>query len=288
MSLHEPEFREITDADLASVAELLMRGFPGRKRAFWLSALGQLIKHQRPPGLPRYGYIIRQQGRPVGVILTIFSQMRDGERSVIRCNPCAWYVDPPFRAYAGLLLAKALSHKNVTYLNVTPSLSTRPMIEALGFSRYCDGTFMAVPLFNIFSGRAEAKVFSPYRRLPIEVDRFEKDLLVQHAEHGCISVWCVSERRAHPFVFQRRLAKGFMPCARLIYCRAVEDFVRFAGPIGRYLARRGCFIVMLGANAPLTGLVGKFRSDILPRYFKGAQCPNLADVAYTEFGVLGV
>jgi hypothetical protein len=288
MSLHEPEIREITDADLAAVAEVLARGFPQRKHAFWLRALAQLIKHQQPPGLPRYGYIIRQQERPVGVILTIFSEARECERSVIRCNPCAWYVDPPFRAYAGLLIARALSHRNVTYLNVSPTLGTRPMIEALGFSRYCDGTFIAIPLFNILSGEAGAKVFSAHSRLPSGIDPFEKELLVHHAEHGCISMWCVSEGRAYPFVFKRRLAKGVMPCARLIYCRAMDDFVRFAGPIGRYLAMRGCLFVMVGADGALPGLVGTFRSDVLPRYFKGPQRPNQADAAYTEFGILGV
>jgi len=288
MSLHEPEIREIADADLAAVVELLVRGFPERTRAFWLRALAQLIKHQQPSGLPRYGYVMKRQNILVGVILTIFSQVRDGEGFAIRCNPCAWYVDPPFRAYAGLLFATALSHKNVTYLNVSPTPQTHRMIEALGFARYSNGVFIGIPAFHIMSGEAGAKVFSPFRRLPICVDPFEKELLVQHAEHGCISAWCLAEGRAYPFVFQRRLARGFVPCARLIYCRAVEDFVRFAGPIGRFLALRGCLFVMVAANGPLPGLIGKFRSDTLPRYFKGAQRPDLADVAYTEFGVLGV
>jgi hypothetical protein len=288
MSLHEPEIREIADADIVAVAELLSRGFPERKRGFWLRALTELIKHEQPPGLPRYGYVMQRQGIPVGVILTLFSEIRDGKRFAIRCNPCAWYVDPPFRAYAGLLFAKALTHGSVTYLNVSPTRGTRRMIEALGFSRYCNGTFIAVPLFNIVSGETGAKVVSAYSRLRSGDDPFEKDLLVNHAEHGCISVWCQSAGQAYPFVFSRQLAKGCVPYARLIYCRAVDDFVRFAGPIGRYLALRGCLFVMIGANGTLPGLVGRFRSDALPRYFKGPQRPDLADVAYTEFGVLGV
>ena len=88
-------------------------------------------------------------------------------------------------------------------------------------------------------------------------------------------------------MFRRRLARGFLPCAYLVYGRAIEDLVRFAGPIGRYLAARGALFVVVGSNGPLPGLAGMFMPGILPRYFKGGRQPNLADAAFTEYGVLG-
>ena len=65
-----------------------------------------------------------------------------------RCNLSSWYVDPAFRAYATLLVSHALSHRDVTYLNVSAAPHTWPIIEAQGFARYCDGIFVAVPLLQ--------------------------------------------------------------------------------------------------------------------------------------------
>jgi hypothetical protein len=74
----------------------------------------------------------------------------------------------------------------------------------------------------------------------------------------------------------------------LIYCRDIADFVRFAAPLGRFLALRGEFLLMLDANGPIPGLVGRFFRDKMPKYFKGQQQPRLGDLAYTEIAVLGV
>ena len=71
-----------------------------------------------------------------------------------------------------------------------------------------------------------------------------------------------------------------MPFARLVYCRDVEDFVRFAGPLGRYLVRRGFPLVVLDANGPVPGLIGKYSNDF-PKYFKGPDKPRLGDMAYS-------
>jgi len=79
-----------------------------------------------------------------------------------------------------------------------------------------------------------------------------------------------------------------LPCAQLIYCRDVGDFVRFAGPIGRRLLRHGRPFVIVDANAPIEGLIGLYRRGSMPRYFKGPQQPRLGDLAFTEYAVIGV
>ena len=45
----------------------------------------------------------------------------------------------------------------------------------------------------------------------------------------------------------------------MIYCRDIAEFVRFAGPIGRFLALRGKFFILIDANGPIRGLLGTFR-----------------------------
>jgi len=280
--------RPIDAADLAAVAELLGRGFRNRNRAFWQHALKELARREPPAGLPKYGYLLESGGRPVGAILMICSAMRTGDALAPRCNLSSWYVEPAFRAYASLLVSHALRHKGVTYINVSAAPHTWPIIEAQGFSRYSNGLFVCVPALKRLSAGDQAEIFGPAPPPAIPADPFEQKVVRQHAEHGCISLWCVAGGSAYPFVFRPRLVKGFIPCAQLIYCRDIADFARFAAPIGRYLARCGRPIVIADANGPIIGLPGIFRRGSKPKYFKGPQRPRLGDLAYTEYAILGV
>jgi len=280
--------RQIDEADVPAVVGLLARGFPNRTRQFWLHALAQLTRREPPPGLPKYGYLLESNGIAVGAILLICSTMREGEEAAIRCNLSSWYVEPAFRAYATLLVSQALRHKNVTYTNVSAAPSTWPIIEAQGFSRYCDGIFIAVPMLNGLFGGERVTVFDADQQPTVAFEVAEQEVLHQHAQHGCISLWCATAERAYPFVFRPRLVRAVLPCAQMIYCSDIADFVRFSGPIGRYLARRGRPLVIIDSNGPIPGLVGIFRSGSMPKYFRGPQRPRLGDLAYTEYAVLGV
>jgi hypothetical protein len=280
--------RLIDKADIGAVASLLARGFPVHDRGFWLDAFAQLTRHEPPAGLPKYGYLLESAGVAVGAILLICSSIRAGGTETIRCNLSSWYVDPPFRAYAPLLVSQALRHKDVTYLNVSSAPHTRPIIEAQGFSRYCDGIFIALPMLNgLFSG-PRIRVFDAAEQPDADFDAGDQQMLRQHAAHGCISLWCATSGRASPFVFRPRMVRGVIPCAQLIYCRDVADFVRCAGPIGRQLARRGRPFIIIDANAAIPGLFGWYSPGNMPKYFKGPLRPRLGDLAYTEHAVLGV
>ncbi len=122
----------------------------------------------------------------------------------------------------------------------------------------------------------------------VDFDASDEEVLLQHAALGYVSLWCTISERAYPFVFRPRLVRGVIPCAQLIFCRDIADFVRFAGPIGRFLARYGRPFVILDANAPIPGLLGWYSRGNMPKYFKGPQRPRLGDLAYTECAVLGV
>jgi hypothetical protein len=280
--------RQIGEADIPAVAALLARGFHNRDRQFWLRAFAQLTRREPPPGLPKYGYLLESAGVPVGALLVICSMVRANGADVPRCNLSSWYVEPSFRAYAPLLVSQALRHKNVTYINVSPAPHTLPIIEAQGFARYCDGIFVAVPMLNGLFGSGGVRVFSAERPPAGVVDPLEQELLLQHAALGCISLWCTHGKAAYPFVFRTRLVKSAIPCAQLIYCRDVADFVRFAGPIGRFLARRGRPLVIVDANGPIAGVLGTYRRGTAPKYFRGPLRPRLGDLAYTEYALLGV
>lgn len=280
--------RQIVDADVPAVASLLARGFPGRDRRFWERGLQQLGKLQPTPGLPKYGYLLDSDGVVAGALLLISSTRRAGDRLVTRCNVSSWYVEPAFRAYAPLLTLRAHGHKDVTYVNISPHPDTWPIIEAQGFLRYCDGRFIAVPILNrLFGSGEKVQVLDARVRPTVIFDPFEQEILLQHAELGCISLWCVTSESAYPFVFQPWRSMKVVPSARLVYCRDIGDFVRFAAPIGSVLARRGRAFVVIDANGGIPGLSGIFRGGT-PKYYRGPQPPRLGDLAYTEFVVLGV
>jgi hypothetical protein len=277
--------RQIADGDLDGLADLFKVGFGARRsRAFWRDVLARLQARAVPPDMPHYGYVLDNEGTPVGAILLIFTAGPDG---AIRANVSSWYVDPAFRGYAQPLVSQALKLKTVTYLNVSAARHTWPILPAQGYQRYSNGIFVALP--------ALARTREPRSRL-VAADRtpdvpfaaFEQELLARHAGYGCVSFWCVTPERAFPFVFRARLVKGAIPCAQLIYCADVADVVRFAGRIGRFLALRGLPFVILDANGPIDGLIGRYFDETLPKFFRGPVRPRLGDLADTETALFGM
>jgi hypothetical protein len=280
--------REILDSDIDAVTRLLASGFTRSTRKNWLDIFAGLAAHRTPAGLPKYGYLMESDGAPVGVILVISSTARNGEISTIRCNLSSWYVSPAFRSFAHLFISRILKNKDFTYVNVSPAPHTLPIITVQGFSRYIAGQFYALAMSFRPSRDPQVSVVPaavfPERRF----ESFEYDLLQEHAKFGCMSLWCLTSDRAHPFVFRSRVIRGFVPVAQLVYCRNIGEFVRFSGPIGRFLARRGFFFVMIDANGPIPGLLGIYRDRSLPKYYKGRMPPRLGDIAYTESALFGI
>jgi hypothetical protein len=283
----EVRARQISLADRGAVAALLHEGFGLRRSgAFWQRAVDALATRKVPVGMPQLGYLLESGGRVVGAILVIASTPRTSANpGAVRCSLSSWYVEPHFRIYAAMLAALALNHNDATHLNISPAANTLSTLAAQGYVRYCDGVFVAWPL--VARGDPAAAALAADREPGVPFEAFEGNLLRDHAAFGCLAFWCVTAERAYPFVFRRRLAKGVLPCAQLIYCRDPADVVRFSGFIGRYLAVRGCPFVLIDANGPVPGLPGFFL-DGRPKYFKGPDRPRLGDLAYTEAALFGI
>src|SRR5206468_7466666 len=56
--------REITEADVDAVADLLTRGFVGRSRNYWIQGLRRQAFRPVPEGYPRFGYMLDNDGTP--------------------------------------------------------------------------------------------------------------------------------------------------------------------------------------------------------------------------------
>jgi hypothetical protein len=237
-----------------------------------------------PAGYPKYGYLLESDEVPVGVKILIFSELG---RS-IRCNVSSWYVDPAFRSHATLLVSQALKRKEITYLNISPSSRVQPIIEAQGFVRYSNGQFVTFPPLSATLAELRSTVRTVESIPEHHCEPLDRELLLAHAEYGCISLWCVTADRAYPFVFLPRIVRGFVPCAQLVYCDDIQSFVRFARPVGLFLALRGRPFIIVDSNGPIDGLTGKYFDGVAPKYYKGQDKPRLGDLAYTEAAIFGL
>ncbi len=275
--------RAIAEADLEGIIDLFLTGFPERSRQYWSEGLGRLGGLPPVAGCPRFGYGLRAAGRWVGAILLISSPVRPGAAAAPRVNVSSWYVAPAFRVYAPLLISRATRWKQTNYLNVSPADHTRAIIEAQGFKSVSHGMFVAAPALH--TRRAPARVLTSRRDW--EATRAIQDhalqLLIDHQSFGCVSLWCESDRGAHPVIFRERsLRFGRIRAAQLLYAPSVEYLEGIAGTLGRFFARRRTFLMLVGASAPLRGIAGRFLPHRLPIHARGPDPQTPLDLTYTE------
>jgi hypothetical protein len=274
--------RRISDEDLPALAAFLGDGL-NYPAAYYLTVLARLKAHATPEGFPKYGYVLTDGANIVGALLQIYSTVPGTERPYVRCHMASWCVKEEYRAFAGLFYRKALSAKDVTFLNTSARPVAIPSIIAQGFQSYSNGQFASVPVLHAIGAGGSRGVRVVDARLDPQVpfDPAEAQVLADHASYGCICVWCVTAERAYPFVFHKRAFKGVLPGAQLVYCPSLASFARFAGPLGRFLAKQGVYIVRMDADGPIQGLAGWYLDKMERRYFKGVR-PRLGDLAYTQ------
>jgi hypothetical protein len=287
----KPRIREISERDIDATADLLTRGFVHRPREYWMRGLRRQTSRALPPDTPRYGYMLENEGVPVGCLLLIYSlKIIDGETATC-CNVSSWYVDPAFRNYASLFASMTQKRKDVVYVNVTPAHPTWPILEAQGFLPYCNGLYFSVPALSRSGGGMRIEAVAPDTPFVTGLPAADLDMLKRHAGYGGFSLVCHTADDTLPFIFfslRKRRGVVPVPALQLGYCRGLPDYVRCAGAIGRYLLRRGKPFVIVDANGPMPGLPGIYSEAHGRKYFRGPHRPRLGDLADTEFAIYGM
>ncbi len=283
--------REISEADIDAIAELLTRGFVGRSREYWMQGLRRQATREVPQGYPRFGYMLDNGGTPVGILLLLYTARAEGGETTIHCNLSSWYVEPAFRNYAPLLTKIAQKHKDVTYINISAATWTWPIIETQGFNCYCSGLFFSIPALSRAKAGMTIETVSPDTQAIEGLALSEVELLTRHVRYGCLSlVGRTADGSASPFILQPvRIRKGWIspPAMQLIYCRDIAEYVRCAGAIGKHLVWHGKLSVILDANGRVPGLIGFYTEWRGRKYFKGPRQPRLADLTDTELVLYG-
>jgi hypothetical protein len=291
MSAAKPRFREIQAGDLNAIGDLLTRGFQHRSRDYWMRGLRHQGTRPLPSGSPCYGYLIENNGVPVGCLLTIYSSKTiDGETATC-CNVSSWYVDPEFRNYAALFASMTQKRKDVTYLNVTPAAATWPILEAQGFVPYCRGFYFSLPALSRGGRGMTIEAVTAATTSVAGLPEADLEMLKRHAEYGCLALVCRTADAALPFVFfSLRKRRGIipLPALQLGYCRGIADYLDCAGAIGRYLLWRGKPVVIVDATEALAGLPGIYSEARGRKYYKGPHRPRLGDLADTELAIYGM
>ena len=161
--------REIGEADIPELVDLLARGYAFLPREFWQPIIAGLSRRSVPAGFPRYGYVIESDGRLVGAIILIFSTIWTDGKASIRCNGSSLYIDPAFRIYAPLLTSRALKDKGVTVLNITPAPHTLKMVEHLASPSTVTGRLPRSPfsagILRLAAFKSSARMTSRMHRL---------------------------------------------------------------------------------------------------------------------------
>jgi hypothetical protein len=267
--------REIGESDVDAVVGLLTREFTPT-RSFWIRAMKTLADHPTPPGFPKYGYVLVDEGRVVAVLLLI-STRSGGE---VRTNVSSWCAEESYRQYAPILTMRATRRLDTTYFITTPAPHTWRILETQGFRRFANGRILSILALCRTATGVRARMFSSDLRPTLSMPQSELDLLDYHTSHGCLSIICDYADHHYPFVFCRQYKFGFLPLAHLIYCRELDDFLRFAGTVGRLLLRCGFAAVIMDAEGPIPG-IGKYFGN-RPRFRKGGDEVRIGNVAYSE------
>ncbi len=279
--------REIEVDDHTAVAAYLGASI-GYPQSYFEALFAILRAKVVPPGYPRYGYVARVGQRVIGAILLIFTKVENHGVWSTRCHVTSWCVDKQYRTLAAALFVRGFKFRDVTYINISAGPGVRLIIQAQGFKEYSRGEFVFSPFAHILRrpSIARARILDWRVEPDATCDSYDSQVVRDHGAYGCLSFWCIHEKRAYPFVFHERVYKSMIPGVQLLYCRDIDSLVRLVGPVSRFLARRGKLFVAVDANGPVAGLTGHYLTGTEPRYFKGSAQPRLGDLAYTQKALL--
>lgn len=257
-------FREITFNDLEAILELLCEGFPRRTSQYWQEALARLTERPLVAGFPRYGYLLEAEGQPQGVLLLLTAVVD----STVRSNLSSWYVRQPYRGFATQLVQLATRTRGATYLDLTPAPKVLPIVKALGFKPYSNGTLLFTPRL-LLSGNAGARIVGPCN------------------EDDCDGFILEDREGRMQALYRIKTLKRLVPAARFVF----GDPKRLCAAgvaVARALLKRGIPLAMVDAPLgfePPPGIVLMPEREI--RYSKHGEPPAVGDLRESEIALFG-
>jgi hypothetical protein len=279
--------RPIGFQSLDEAMPVLSRGFSRLPLSSWTESLNRLRQYGATRVEPRTGYLLQDNSRDVGVILTIPSarDTADGVSPVV--NLSSWYIDPEHRWRAPRMLQRIVSCDATLFTDLTPTQPVRTMIGRFGFRGWTEGALVfALPWFAI-QATGESHIV-PLHRLP--PDAFTspiRRMMDEHAALDCVAGALWDGRALHPLIFSRTRRRG-LPVARLVYAENRATVIAHMPAIARFLLREKVLLLAVNANQSERVCGSIFTQRPSPAYFKGDRTPPQCDLAYSEYVFLQV
>jgi hypothetical protein len=238
--------RPLTSDDARDTAvRLLTEGFPALNALSWRTYLDRIVRFggnaaaDVPPG-----YLMFDGDTAVGVMLspTSLREGPSGEPARV-INLSSWYIMPPHRWRAALMLQSVLRRHEAMYTDLTPTPEVRAMLPTFGFVPINDGLVVsALPVAAVVPGNGSKTrdlTDDDLASLPSDLRR----RLAHHRDFGCIAAAIVSDGETLPFLVRRRQLKG-LPAAKVIYCPDIGTFQAAMPSVARFLISNGISLLI--------------------------------------------
>lgn len=264
---------------------VLTRGFPRRREAFWLRGLQRADGATRRWGSGPLGQLLVSGEGDAGVLLTFRSPRPPvGEHAQTVCNFSSWYVDPPQRWAAPLMLKRTL--KQEAGALVTDLTATRPVATlnaTLGFELWSEGAIVAAAAPWAALANPPGYAVHEYEDARVLLAASGQALAEDHRSLGCIVAVLETPTDASPLVLRRRWGAS----ARLLYAESRRSAVAALPGLMRLLLRRGIGLAMIDAAAELCPRGALYRCG-RRRFHRGPVAADRLDYAYSEFVFLDI
>jgi hypothetical protein len=247
----------IEEANLEEAVATLSRGFPGRRASFWRESVTRLTAYRRATAGPPIGRLMKVEGRPVGVILTIASRRRSGGRAYDVVNLSSWYVEERYRWLAPRMLEHIVSDDGVVFTDLSPSPQTARINERLGFRTAAEGLRLYFLPWTAIGSRSAARMVELEHVPAGALAAHERELLARHRELGCIAAALHLGRSYYAFLFRPTWRRG-MPAALLLFAPSRRIVSEQRSAIARFLLGRGLVFLIFHGDMSQASSDGAF------------------------------
>jgi hypothetical protein len=234
-----------------------------------------------------FGYLLEEDGQPVGFLGTIFGRREISGQSEKFCNLTSWIVAPDHRSEGLSLLFRVLRHTGVTFTNFT-GVKVAPILRRFGFQTLDERARILLPL--PLPGRGEVRL-DPAAIAPC-LDEHDRRILEDHRPFAFPHL-LLRRGDEYAYLIVKNVCRKRLPLAEVHYLSHPEVFARLApGLLLQACLRLGALGLLVGEHY-LGGRAVRLPAltipQRIPRLFRSESVPRPAmDTLYSELQVLNL
>lgn len=233
-----PMVRAMRPEDEDAIGRLLDEGFQPPSPMDW----NQIFHHPWQDKRIPHGFVLTVNNEIVGFLGLICAEREINGRTVNICNLTSWYVRKQYRGWSTALLAAGTQYDDLTYTSLTPMAMSRPILSAVGFSRFDGIKLFLPPLLHLASlhNPAPLMVFGAAVE-HLVLSKQQRKIITDHAHYKCLPLALITATETALMIARRRRRKMFgrlLPFSELLYCSSPELLIRHLERIKLAVMRR--------------------------------------------------